>query len=227
MIALHVVSVVDSQWGGGLVKFSSGFCVPKSYLESGVEQLWHPNHVVPFQYIKIIVKLTVLWIMYENILWPKTWGRTWELSCFIPCNHYIILITGYPIHCMSTLKILFSSPWENEIIKALRKLKEQFLLGLMEELAYPNATSLHTWCTILCIIPLHIPYKYPISPCCTQYMWQEDIGICGIHKEFSDIFNTTIWVDLDNPNLVPTPPQGRFRQQILRLSPTSAHTTIC
>ena len=163
MIALHVVSVVDSQWGGGLVKFSSGFCVPKSYLESGVEQLWHPNHVVPFQYIKIIVKLTVLCIMYKNILWPKTWGRTWEPSCFIPCNHYIILITGYPIHCMSTLKILFSSPWENEIIKAWRKLKEQFLFpyshcwgrwgsmhlsmvcpisnywGLMEELAYPNA----------------------------------------------------------------------------------------
>ena len=195
MIALHVVSVVDSQWGGGLVKFSSGFCVPKSYLESGVEQLWHPNHVVPFQYTKIIGKSTVLCIMYENILWPKTWGRTWELSCFIPCNHYIILITGYPIHCMSTLKILFSSPWEIEIIKAWRKLKEQFLFpyshcwgrwggsmhlsvvcpisnywGLMEELAYPNATSLHTWCTIMRTIPLHIPYKYPISPCCTQYV---------------------------------------------------------
>ena len=28
--------------------------------------------------------------------------------------------------------------------------------------------SPHTWDTILHTIPLHIPYKYPISPCCAQ-----------------------------------------------------------
>ena len=32
----------------------------------------------------------------------------------------------------------------------------------------PNGTSLHTWATILCMVLLHIPYKYPISPCCAQ-----------------------------------------------------------
>ena len=36
------------------------------------------------------------------------------------------------------------------------------------KLTCPNGTSPHTWGTILCIIPLHIPYKYPISPCCGE-----------------------------------------------------------
>ena len=35
-------------------------------------------------------------------------------------------------------------------------------------MTYPNGTSPHTWGTILRTIPLHIPYKYPISPCCVQ-----------------------------------------------------------
>ena len=40
--------------------------------------------------------------------------------------------------------------------------------GKRGELTYPNGTSPHTWGTILRTIPLHIPYKYPISPCCAQ-----------------------------------------------------------
>ena len=36
------------------------------------------------------------------------------------------------------------------------------------ELTCPNGTSPHTWGTILHTIPLHISYKYSISPCCRQ-----------------------------------------------------------
>ena len=32
----------------------------------------------------------------------------------------------------------------------------------------PNGTTPHTWDIILHTIPLHIPYKYLISPCCGQ-----------------------------------------------------------
>ena len=51
----------------------------------------------------------------------------------------------------------------------------------------PNGTSPHTWGTILRTIPLHIPYKYPISLLCT--VCDREIWVC---VEFMKNFPMTL-----------------------------------
>ena len=148
--------------------------------------------------------------------------------------------------------LYFSSPWRMRSENFERKVMEQFIFpyfhcwgrwGVMHlsvvcpisntcwawqgkggELTCPNGTSPHTWATILRTIPLHIHYKYLISTCCAQcvtgrygYLWNSQ----RIFQIFVTQRKGSIWEDWDNPDLVTTP-WGRFRQQIRRLSPTSA-----
>ena len=84
-----------------------------------------------------------------------------------------------------------------------------------------NTTSSHTWGTNLHTVPLHIPYKYPISPCCAKcvigYLWNSQ-------KLFRRYLTQQrrIRVDWSNPDKAPTS-QERFQWQISLLSPTLLH----
>ena len=73
----------------------------------------------------------------------------------------ILIIVGADLHLMIAL---CAHQWY-ALLPILRGRWE-----IRGKLTCPNGTSPHNWGTILCIIPLHIPYKYPISPCCGQYV---------------------------------------------------------
>ena len=70
-----------------------------------------------------------------------------------------------------------------ELIQIVTIWKTVVIGSLIVEWTCPNGTSTHTWGTNLRTFPLHIPYKYPISPCHTSCGdMQGDVGVCGINN---------------------------------------------
>ena len=84
---------------------------------------------------------------------------------------------GRFVKCGQVMRGRTLTPWRTFIsaqklyLKELRSIdvtKARWEIG--GELTCPNWTSPHVWGTILHTIPLHISYKYLISPCCGQWV---------------------------------------------------------
>ena len=170
-----------------------------------------------FSVHKIIGKLTVL-CRLKNILGPKKFGRTWELFFFSPCNqslHYIILIAGYSNMYFNTQNSLPLGKMKSEKLGGNSRNNSYFLIltagegwgvctyqwyalfqitGAWQskggELTCPNATSLHTWGTILLPFPYISLTNAPYLPV-VHSVWQEDMVSVEFTKNFPEIFNTT------------------------------------
>ena len=136
-----------------------------------------------FQQVTVVIKLItqeifscislMLMITRINVVSTVLTACLYRLSCLCTqlCYYFLLYsyttLLAYKLHLLSpwltiTLWPLFAYQWY-----ALPPIPGAWW-EIGGELTCPNEVSPHTWGTILRTILLHIPYKYPISPCCGQ-----------------------------------------------------------